>query len=48
VLKSHDGALPITVPRDWQRSFEPELIKRTKPGSMGCKIDLNIEKVISL
>jgi transposase-like protein len=48
VLKSHDGALPITVPRDWQRSFEPELIKITRLGSMGCKIDLNSEKIISL
>ncbi|MFT6063416.1 MAG: hypothetical protein ACJAVR_003485 [Paracoccaceae bacterium] len=44
MLKIHDDALP----RDRERSFEPELVKRTKLGSMGQKIDLNSEKIISL
>src|SRR6056297_2665429 len=41
VLKGEDGALPISVPRDRDGSFEPELVKKGQ-----TRIDGMDEKII--
>jgi transposase-like protein len=33
--KGNDGAVPIDIPRDRDGSFEPKLIQKGRPGSMG-------------
>ena len=43
VLKGQDGALPISVPRDREGSFEPELIKKGQ-----TRIDGMDDKIIGL
>lgn len=43
VLKSRDGTLPISVPRDREGSFEPELVKKGQ-----TRIDGIDEKIIGL
>jgi putative transposase len=43
VLKGNDGALPISVPRDRDGSFEPELVKKGQ-----TRIDGIDDKIISL
>lgn len=43
VLKSQDGTLPISVPRDREGSFEPELVKKGQ-----TRIDGIDEKIIGL
>jgi transposase-like protein len=43
MLKSRDGALPITVPRDRDGSFEPELVKQGQ-----IKINGMDDKIIGL
>ena len=34
-VKGSDGEVPLSVPRDRDGSFEPELVKRARPGSTG-------------
>ena len=34
-VKGSDGEVPLSVPRDRDGSFEPELVKKAKPGSTG-------------
>ncbi|MCE2580521.1 IS256 family transposase [Komagataeibacter sp. FNDCR1] len=43
VLKGQDGALPLTVPRDRDSSFEPELVKKGQ-----TRIDGIDDKIIGL
>ena len=43
VLKGQDGTLPISVPRDREGSFEPELIKKGQ-----TRIDGMDDKIIGL
>src|SRR6056297_989684 len=40
-LKGQDGEVPIAVPRERDRSFEPELVKKVRPGSTGSTTRLS-------